>query len=142
GQPEGLRERGHGGDLERGGGAHPFPLGYLRVGEQAEAPIRGARRWAAEARAELHYSEHVRRTARSGRTREIRESRGGAELPGGERVDLHGEGSGSVRPQRGDLDLATRTLLEGCEARLGQRHLEHQRAAVIGDAAHDVQSSG
>jgi hypothetical protein len=42
---------------------------------------------------------------------------------------------------RDDIASRLRLSLENCERRPGKRKLKHERAAVVGDAAHDVETS-
>eukprot|EP00976_Prorocentrum_cordatum_P029341 597242-Prorocentrum_minimum.AAC.3 len=157
--------------FDRSRGGHALSLRHLGVDEDAEAVVEEFLLEPLLTRQHQQASRDVRRPAACHVPPKVRlclrvgEQLGAAR---GEQVEqVHVEGRGAVRsvrpgghyPQRGHYPPAAvplvpladvlprpigpaRLALQGDVARLADRHLEHEAAAVVRDAPHDVQPAG
>ena len=144
-QPEGDRHRLHGRDLERRRRADALALRDVRADQQAQRPTSNGN---ARSRAEHHEPAHhvggplpgaVARQERP-RVRVLQRS-----AAGGQRVERRPRTRRPARWPRHPGSRPARAARGRAAARPAwprERPLEHERARVVGDAAHDVQPPG
>ena len=137
------RDRRQAGHLERRGRAHALPLRHLGLDEQPEAAAPRDVLGIAPHETRVRHTDHVRRPPLALVRREPRRERDGvAELAQHERVERHGEPRRLAAAPRHDLDRAIVRRLQRRRRRHRERKLQHERPAVVGDAAHHVEPPG